>query len=739
MSNTLYQNKHYSHNEDCPVCGGSQSVGVYKDSQGNEQRYCFSTKMGECPSNKKANKPLMHQPGSLPEAKLIESIGLSDKTCQLYRITQEGEKLYFGRATPNGQLHSVLVRNYAYPKKDKSHHWKWIGQGNSGLLYGMDTVQGDEIIITEGFLDAAAAYEMTGIPAVSLPNGTGSVEKSLKECYSFLRKFRTIYVILDNDEEGVNASQKIIDVLGYRAKQVILPIHKVNLQDRIIETKDSFDFLRYRLERVYARALEASKFASSPFVYGDEADEEYEKYVNGGMQGWSTGIPELDSRVTFRPHEFTVLFGAPGRGKSSLARFFAAQMTSQKVKPYFLAFEEPPQSVISGFIPLLSLDTKLLDTKLSAKEQAKRVREQVILGKIEDKITPELLHECLECAIVSYGCKYLVIDHITWLIDKSREPVMAARQYLHVIAEVAKAYPVHILCISHNKPTDTNFAPKLAKGKSLSSDWEEYLEPTLRDAQWSSGFEQLAWVILGWKNPDSMKEPGRLYILKDRVGGMSQLGTPVRLYFNDKTKAYYGVSSQYNGQVSKRKQGSFAPGREGDTLRGEVGRDSIEELLPVDREEHKSIHTLYQDSTSPSEDEHLPREFGLARQEGDNRSPPDRGVEKISHIDEDNDMEPRLLCTPDGVINRDEGQYGARLHIQDRGFKTSASQLVQALEDSLSRFKQEDNDKKAECPILPVGRRVEHSLVSFQSPQQTQTREHTLDLVQQLWGKNKRT
>lgn len=729
--------KHYSHNEDCPVCGGSQSVGVYLDGNGNEQRYCFSTKMGECPSNKKTSaKPLMYQPGSLPDPKLLEMTGLSEKTCQLYRITQEGEKLYFGRATSNGQLHSVLVRDYSYPKKDKSHHWKWIGQGNSGLLYGMDTVQGESVIVTEGFLDAAAAYEMTGIPAVSLPNGTLSVDKTLKECYQFLRKFRTIYIVLDNDEEGINASNKLIETLGYRAKQVVLPVHKVSLQDRVVETKDSFDFLRYRLERVYARALEASKFASSPFAYGSEVDEEYEKYLSGGLKGWSTGIPELDSRVTFRPHEFTILFGSPGRGKSSLARFFSSQMIPQNVKPYFLAFEEPPQSVISGFIPLLNVDTNL-----PAKEQAKIVRDRVMLGKIDDKITPELLHECLECAIVSYGCTYLVIDHITWLIDKSREPVMAARQYLHVIAEVVKHYPVHILCISHNKPADTQLAPKMPKGKTLSSDWEEYLEPTLRDAQWSSGFEQLSWVILGWKNPVNPQEPGRLYILKDRTGGMSQLGTPVRLYFNTKTKAYYGVSSQFqkvsaNAQIPKRVERDTDTRWEGDSLRRTTRRDSAEELLPSYREEPSSLHSLHTDTKGIEENEHISREPSMAGEETNNRGSPDGGTKEVFNNVEGNDMESRLLRDTNKVSDRDKGEHGTRLPIEGRSFQTSASQLVLSIEDSLSRFSEIHNNQKRTRPILPVGTKSRNPLVSFQSPQPSKSRDDTLKLVRQLWGKS---
>lgn len=721
--------KRYNRNEQCPTCGSTNSVGVWVDDKGKEQKYCFKP---DCSFNKKSMGKVT-QPGNLPEDKFVELTGIPLNVFQLYRVTQEGERLYFGRATPEGKLHSVHVRDYTYPKSDKSNHFKWIGDGHGTLLYGMDTVGGnlDAVLLTEGFMDAVAAFNMTGIPSLSVPNGVGSVEKSIKDNYQFLRKFKTIYIVFDNDEEGQKAATKAATILGYRSKLVILPQYQVALSSGYATCKDSYDFQKFKLSNVYKRAIESAQHQQTPFVYDDSVDDDYEQWLQGGgFTGWSTGIPELDSSLTFRKNEFSVLFGSPGRGKSSLVRHFCASMVEQGVKPYFLAFEEPPQNVIDNFIPLLKIDEEL-----PPKEKSKKVRELISLGRIPGKVTPEVLQDALECAIVSYGCRFLAIDHLTWLLDISKEPVAAARQYLHVIGEIVKEYDVHVIVVSHNKPADNNLAPKVGKGKSLPSDWEEYLEPTMRDSQWSSGYEQLAWVIMGWKNPNAENEPGRLYILKDRRGGMSELGQPIRLYYDKKSRRFIGVSQKY-AQVSERRARSSSNRGRGDTVLRQSREDSAGEVLPTDSKEQKSLQYVRSSSYDSPKDERLPTSVSVEGEKSNNRSPPNGGDSKVLQKVEANIMEPRLHSDKDGMPDRDKGKDRDRLPIESRNFPTTVSHLISSIEACLSRPEQE-NAKSQKPPVLPVGRGFRDTLVSVQPTKQTSHGGDTQELVHQLFGRGR--
>ena len=68
-------------------------------------------------------------------------------------------------------------------------------------LFGLNTIPEEcrEIIITEGEYDAMIAFQETGIPAISLPNGANNLPPS---CLPWLEKFQTIYLWMDNDETG---------------------------------------------------------------------------------------------------------------------------------------------------------------------------------------------------------------------------------------------------------------------------------------------------------------------------------------------------------------------------------------------------------------------------------------------------------------------------------------------------------------------------------------------------------
>lgn len=82
---------------------------------------------------------------------------------------------------------------------------------NFSGLFGLNIVkETDEIIcITEGEFDAMSVTQSTGIPAVSLPNGTNSLPLEL---LPFFDRFKQIYLWLDADEPGRAATKKIAKV-----------------------------------------------------------------------------------------------------------------------------------------------------------------------------------------------------------------------------------------------------------------------------------------------------------------------------------------------------------------------------------------------------------------------------------------------------------------------------------------------------------------------------------------------
>lgn len=81
-------------------------------------------------------------------------------------------------------------------------------------LFGLNVVkESDQIVcITEGEYDAMAVNQMTGIPAVSLPNGTNSLPLEL---VPYFDRFQQVYLWLDADEPGRTAAKKFAKVSGH--------------------------------------------------------------------------------------------------------------------------------------------------------------------------------------------------------------------------------------------------------------------------------------------------------------------------------------------------------------------------------------------------------------------------------------------------------------------------------------------------------------------------------------------
>lgn len=73
--------------------------------------------------------------------------------------------------------------------------------GGAWGIFGLHTIDKNdkEVILTEGEFDAMAAYQGTGIPAVSLPNGASALPVEVLPC---LEQFEKIYLWMDDDQPG---------------------------------------------------------------------------------------------------------------------------------------------------------------------------------------------------------------------------------------------------------------------------------------------------------------------------------------------------------------------------------------------------------------------------------------------------------------------------------------------------------------------------------------------------------
>ncbi|MBN0690721.1 toprim domain-containing protein, partial [Pseudomonas aeruginosa] len=183
-------------------------------------------------------------------------------------------------------------------------------------LFGWQAIPDDarEVTITEGEIDAMTAWQY-GRPALSVPFGGGKDGKQRWIEYEFdnLQRFDVIYLCLDDDEPGHQATEEIVRRLGRdRCRLVKLGCKDFN------EALDALYYSADDIAECYAKAKnfdpERLKSVSS---YSEEVKAEFydQNPETTGMElPWSA----YANKIRFRPSELTIWTGWSGHGKSQL-------------------------------------------------------------------------------------------------------------------------------------------------------------------------------------------------------------------------------------------------------------------------------------------------------------------------------------------------------------------------------------------------------------------------------------
>ena len=170
------------------------------------------------------------------------------------------------------------------------------------------------VVIVEGELDALASWQY-GFPALSVPTGGGGGNKQqwIANEFDHLARFDSIYLALDSDGPGREATAEIIKRLGQdRCLLVTLPEG----------CKDANDCLMQGIDRVeFGDCIRAARSIDPPELRDvSEFADDVERILCSGDEDKGIPLPWLKckSSLLFRPGETVVLAGINGHGKSQM-------------------------------------------------------------------------------------------------------------------------------------------------------------------------------------------------------------------------------------------------------------------------------------------------------------------------------------------------------------------------------------------------------------------------------------
>ena len=385
----------------CEVCGSSDAKAIYTDGH----TYCFSCQfyaLGDSlPPTMNTNATFQGQ------AQRLAKRGISEATCQFYKVYRDGELLRFPYHSSSGSLQGFKTKN-------KLKEFKYEGKTTDTLFaQHLFPSTGKRITIYEGELDALSGWEaLPNWAHVSLPHGAASAKKDLQKQISYLQGYDEIVLFFDNDEAGIKAAEDAAS---------ILPAGKVKIA-RLAEYKDASDALQARDTQSIRHAI----YNADPYqpdgivdcktllevVTTPNTPCEHE-YKLEGLQKLTHGM---------RSSELTTITAGTGQGKSTFCRQLAVDLLNDGVKDGYIALEESNRRTALG---LMSVATgKALHIGEHDTETLKDAYDRslanwnLFLYDHFGSLDPDVIYSRCEYMALGLETKVIFIDHLSILLSR---------------------------------------------------------------------------------------------------------------------------------------------------------------------------------------------------------------------------------------------------------------------------------------------------------------------------------
>lgn len=504
--------------------------------------FCFScNKPGKAEHMDEADTVSERKPKN-DELLRIEYTGLAKRriTEETARFWSYGQVDWHGKRVQCAQYLDNDRRVVAQKMRTPDKEFPWINRAAFKGLYGQWLWRdgGKMVVITEGEIDAMSVSQAQNNkwPVVSLPNGTGSAVKAVKEAFEWLLTFDKIILFFDNDDPGREAVDKVKRLFppgrcwvtytpaGYKDASDLL---QAGMTSKIIDCV--WGAKQYRPDGIVSGQAVIDRLRNRPVVMSHSYPEYLESlnYMTGG------GI---------RLGELDVWTSGTGMGKTTVIK--ALQLHYKDTTPFnqaLIHLEEPLEDTGDDLISyrvgqrfrIENPDFRKSPEYASAAEELfldndsegnPRLQIYDAFGSLED----ESLYDIIRYMATACGVKVFWLDHISILVSSMGEDGDERRRIdsiIHNLKSLTVELNIYIGLISHlRKPPGS--------GKSF----EEGAVPTLDDLRGSAGIKQLANGVFAISRNQQhgnfiVKNTSTITVLKCRFTGRT--GTADHIRFHD--------------------------------------------------------------------------------------------------------------------------------------------------------------------------------------------------------------
>ncbi len=434
----------------CEHCGSSDGNSLYDDGHTHcfacnttehEGDYDERTVMRDAMSQKKVTQMTIQ--GTF---KSIPDRGISQATCEKYGVTTDGDCQYYPYT--NGDGVRTAVKKRSVPTKQFSIS----GDFSGATLFGQSLFHagGKAITITEGELDALAAFQMQGslYPTVSIRNGAQAALKDCKAQYEWLNSFDSVVICFDGDEPGKKAAKEVAELFGNKAKVM-------QYKDGY---KDACEYLIAGATKEFVNAWwRAAPYVPDGIINAADLWEEISKPepIAEAQYPWK-GLNKLLYGI--RPAELITVTAGSGLGKSQFLReilYNLLKTTSWNIGGLFLeeSTRKTARSIMSLHAnKLLHLpDTPTTEQELKEAFDATLGSNRIYLfdhfGSSDvDNISNRIRYMAKAC-----DCRVIFLDHISIVVSGQDlgDERKAIDNMMTKLRTLVQELNITLICVSH--------------------------------------------------------------------------------------------------------------------------------------------------------------------------------------------------------------------------------------------------------------------------------------------------
>jgi len=497
----------FDRHESCPTCGSSDGLAVYTD----EHTFCFvchTWSPGTDTVQTPRTRVNITYKGS---ASRLDKRGISEKTCERYKIYRDGNKLRFYYHNKNGQPIGSKIR-------DADKNFSYEGD-TDGSFFGQHLCKGKgkRIVITEGELDCASYAELYPTwDCVSLPTGAASAKKAIQKNLEFLQGYEEVLLWFDADEPGVEASKQAAGVLPPGKAFIARMEGYKDLSDALQEgdltaiDKAFFNRQEYRPDGI-VEAKSLLELVTTPTPPSD-----YD-YPFSGLNDKLHGI---------RRGTLCTITSGSGIGKSSFCRSIASSLLQGGERVGYLALEESNRQTALGIMSS-SVGKSLHLGEPTHKELTQAFDKTIANWDLYlfdgfGSYDPDVIYNRIEYMASGLDCKIIFLDHLSILLSgldgDERRMIDITMTRLRSLVERTG---IALFLVSHLKRTTTD------------KNHEEGGRVTLGQLRGSAAIAQLSDTVIGLERDQQSDEAGGITtvrVLKNRYSG--ETGVACNLSYN---------------------------------------------------------------------------------------------------------------------------------------------------------------------------------------------------------------